>query len=254
MTPDTTLPHMQTDALMKPGPAASPLTLFDIDGTLVRRAGPHHRQALVDAVRRVTGLETTTEHIPVHGMLDPDILTRMMRDAGASPAAIRRAMPDIVRRAQQIYVRGVPNLQRKTCPGVRPLLRRLQQRGVLLGLVTGNLTRIGWKKLDRAGLKPYFRFGAFGEMAKDRAGLARLAIRHARAQGWIAKGTPSALVGDAPSDIVAAQRNGIRSIAVYTGISTRDDLLVYAPDALLEDLRGMTLATILGSAGAGHKV
>jgi phosphoglycolate phosphatase-like HAD superfamily hydrolase len=226
---------------------AHALVLFDIDGTLVRRAGPHHRQALVDAVRRVTGLETSTGHIPVHGMLDPDILTRMLRDAGAPAASIRRAMPEIVRRAQQVYVRSVPNLQRKTCPGVRALLRRLQQNGVILGLVTGNLTRIGWKKLERAGLKPYFRFGAFGEMAKDRAGLVRLAIRHARAQGWIAKGTPSALVGDAPSDIIAAQRNGIRSIAVHTGISTRDDLLAYAPDVLLEDLRGLTLATILES-------
>src|ERR1017187_2890385 len=52
---------------MNPAPA---LVLFDIDGTLVRRAGPHHRQALIDAVRRVTGLETTTDRIPVHGMLD----------------------------------------------------------------------------------------------------------------------------------------------------------------------------------------
>ncbi|MGO4881379.1 MAG: HAD family hydrolase [Bryobacteraceae bacterium] len=226
---------------MPPAPA---LILFDIDGTLVRRAGPHHRQALVDAVRQVTGIETSTDHIPVHGMLDPDILTRMLRDAGVSHAAIRRAMPEIVRRAQQIYVRGVPNLQRKTCPGVRPLLRRLQQNGVLLGLVTGNLTRIGWKKLDRAGLKPYFRFGAFGEMAKDRAGLARLAIRHARAQGWISKTTPIALVGDAPSDIDAAQRNGIFSIAVHTGISTRDDLLACDPDLLLADLRGLTLRSL----------
>src|ERR1022692_3980238 len=250
---------------MPPAPA---LILFDIDGTLVRRAGPHHRQALVDAVRRVTGLETSTDHIPVHGMLDPDILTRMLRDAGASAASIRRAMPEIVRRAQQIYVHSVPSLQRKTCPGVRALLRRLQHRGVLLGLVTGNLTRIGCKKLDRAGLKPYFRFGAFGEMAKDRAGLARLAIRRARAQGWIARHTPIALVGraqgwiarhtpialvgDAPSDILAAQRNGIRSIAVHTGISTHDDLLAYSPDVLLEDLRGLTLATILGTPEPVH--
>jgi phosphoglycolate phosphatase len=229
---------------MNPAPA---LILFDIDGTLVRRAGMQHRQALVDAVRRVTGLETSTGHIPVHGMLDPDILTRMMRDAGASQASIHRAMPEIVRRAQGIYVRSVPDLRRKTCPGVRALLRRLRSRGVALGLVTGNLTRIGWKKLDRAGLKPYFSFGAFGEMARDRAGLARLAIRQARAQGWIARSTPIALVGDAPSDIVAAQRNGIRSIAVYTGISTREDLLGYAPDVLLADLRGLTLDTIMGS-------
>jgi hypothetical protein len=41
------------------------LVLFDIDGTLTRRAGPHHRDALVVGIRRVTGLETTTEGIPV---------------------------------------------------------------------------------------------------------------------------------------------------------------------------------------------
>src|SRR5579863_6528934 len=92
------------------------LVLFDIDGTLVRRAGPHHRQALVDAVRVVTGLETSTDHIPVHGMLDPDILTRMLRDGGASTPAIRSGLPEIIRRAQQIYVRGGPSLRRKTCP------------------------------------------------------------------------------------------------------------------------------------------
>src|ERR1039458_8229605 len=221
-TPRFRLHEMPATAPMNLAPA---LILFDIDGPPLRRAGPHHRQALVDAVRRVTGLETSTDHIPVHGMLDPDILTRMLRDAGASAAPIRCGMPEIVRRAQQIYVHSVPSLQRKTCPGVRALLRRLQHCGVLLGLVTGNLTRIGWKKLDRAGLKQYFRFGAFGQMAKDRAGLARLAIRHAHAHGWIARYTPIALVGDAPSDIIAAQRNGIRSIAVHTGISTRDDLL-----------------------------
>jgi beta-phosphoglucomutase-like phosphatase (HAD superfamily) len=32
------------------------MVLFDIDGTLTRRTGPHHRDALVHAVRRVTGL------------------------------------------------------------------------------------------------------------------------------------------------------------------------------------------------------
>ena len=73
------------------------LVLFDIDGTLVRRAGPHHRAALVHAVRRVTGLDTTTEGIPVQGMLDPDILKVMMRTAGARRTTIRDAMPEICR-------------------------------------------------------------------------------------------------------------------------------------------------------------
>ncbi len=67
-------------------------------------------------------------------------------------------------------------------------MERLTRRGVLLALVTGNLTRIGWRKLDRAGLRRYFRFGAFGEMAKTRAGLAKLAIAEARRRRWIERG------------------------------------------------------------------
>lgn len=96
--------------------------LFDIDGTLIRRAGPHHREALVDAIRRTTGVETTTEGVPVAGMLDRDILTVMMTRAGMKSGEIRQAMPEVVMRAQSIYVRSSPVLTRKVCPGVRRLL------------------------------------------------------------------------------------------------------------------------------------
>ena len=224
---------------------APALVLFDIDGTLIRRAGPHHRQALVDAVRAVTGLETTTEHIPVHGMLDPDILTRMMSDARATRVQIRRAMPAVIEKAQALYVRRCPDLGAKTCPGVKSLLSRLRRRGIPLALVTGNLTRIGWRKMERCGLKEYFRYGAFAEMARDRAGLARLAIRHAQRNGLIRKGASITLIGDAPSDILAAKANRARAVAVHTGISTRDELLSYQPDLLVEDLTAIRLEMLL---------
>jgi phosphoglycolate phosphatase-like HAD superfamily hydrolase len=217
------------------------LVLFDIDGTLTRRTGPDHRDALVYAVRRVTGLETTTEGVPVHGMLDPVILSVMMQRAGASPRAIRAALPEIYRSAERYYLRHAPNLESKVCPGVRALLGRLQRRGTVLGLVTGNLTRIGWRKLERAGLRHFFRYGAFGEMAKTRTVLAKLAVAEAKHNGWIEKGAPIALIGDAPSDIIAAKSNRIRSIAVRTGISTESELTEQAPDVLLDDLRQLRM-------------
>ena len=220
------------------------LVLFDIDGTLVRRAGPHHREALVAAVRRVTGLATTTDGIPVQGMLDPDILSVMMRRAGAAPAKIRLAMPEILRAAERYYLRICPPLHGKHCPGVEPVLERLTRRGILLGLVTGNLTRIGWRKLERAGLRGYFRFGAFGEMAKTRAGLARLAVREARQRAWIGRSAQISLIGDAPSDVIAARANGIRSIAVQTGITPVAELRAEMPDFLLANLRQLRLRMV----------
>lgn len=221
------------------------MVLFDIDGTLIRRAGAHHRQALVDAVRRTVLVDTTTEGVPVAGMLDRDILTTMMSRAGMKPAAIKKAMPSVIKHAQSIYVRSAPDLARKVCPGVRGMLGRLQRRGVVTGLVTGNLTRIGWRKMERAGLRPYFRFGAFAELAKDRAGLVRYAIRQARREGWIGLKTPISLVGDHPNDVRAAKANGIRAVAVATGLVPFEELLLHTPDILVRDLRSLKLEMLL---------
>ena len=225
-------------------PVHRALVLFDIDGTLVRRAGPQHRAALVHGIRRVIGLETSTQGIPVQGMLDPVIVTVMLRTAGVPHRDIRAAMPEVLRAAERYYLRVCPDITDKHCPGVVPVLERLKRRGVLLGLVTGNLTRIGWRKLERAGLRSYFRFGAFGEMATNRTGLARLAIREARNRGWIDRNAAVSLIGDAPQDIQAARANRIRAISVKTGITPVEELEVLQPDLLLRDLRELRLRMV----------
>jgi phosphoglycolate phosphatase len=221
------------------------LVLFDIDGTLIRRAGPHHREALVEAIRRTAHVETTTEGVPVAGMLDRTILSAMMRNAGMSSSAIKRVMPEVVARAQSIYVRRVPDISRKVCPGVRSLLRRLAARGVVIGLVTGNLSRIGWRKMDRAGLRQYFRFGAFAEMASDRAGLVRVAIRRARQERWIGRESAITLIGDHPNDVLAAKANHIRSVAVGTGVVSLDELQTHSPFIAVPDLRSLKIDDVL---------
>lgn len=225
---------------------AEALILFDIDGTLMRKAGPDHAEALEDAVRAVTGYDVTVRGIPVAGMLDRDILTGMMRAAGMKAGEIRDAMPAVIEKAQLLYARRCPDLTRRVCPGVRTLLPRLQRRGAVTGLVTGNLSRIGWKKVERAGLRPYFRFGAFAEMGRTRSDLARLARGRAVAEGWVSRRAPVALVGDHPNDILAARANRLFSIAVATGVVSRRELARHRPDVLVDDLRNLDLRWIDG--------
>jgi phosphoglycolate phosphatase-like HAD superfamily hydrolase len=212
----------------------------------MRKAGPDHAEALEDAVRAVTGHDVTVRGIPVAGMLDRDILAAMMRAAGMKLSEVRAAMPAVIEKAQMLYSRRCPDLRRRVCPGVRTLLPKLQRNGAVTGLVTGNLSRIGWKKVERAGLRPYFRFGAFAEMGRTRAELARLARRRAVAEGWVSRATPAALVGDHPNDIVAARANGLFSIAVATGVVPKHELARHRPDLLLDDLRGLDLRWIGG--------
>lgn len=202
------------------------LFLFDIDGTLMRGTGPHHGDALVEAIRRVLGVETTMDGIPVHGMLDQDILRAMLgRDPGES-------LPEIIRIAQQIYTRTCPDLRSKVLPGVRETLDEMAANNYPTALVTGNLTDIGWTKIGRAGLRHYFQCGAFAEMAGTRAELATMACNLAGASAQ----TQVTLIGDSPSDVEAAKANGFRCVAVATGMTSRESLEALGPDLVLADL------------------
>jgi len=177
-------------------------------------------------------------------MLDRDILTLMMRASGQSVRSCRQLLPELMRIAPELYMRPGPDLRRKICPGVRPLLKRLRKAGIPTGLVTGNLSRIAWKKLERAGLDGYFRFGAFSEEGTTRSSLARLAIRHARRQRWISRDSVVSLIGDHPNDIIAARANGIRAVAVASGIPTREELAEHLPDILVNNMRELTVGTL----------
>jgi phosphoglycolate phosphatase len=222
------------------------LVLFDIDGTLVRRAGPEHREALVAAVWEVLRVRTRNDNIPVHGMLDSDILMQMMINAGIAPRRGRAALPAIYRAAERYYFCTVQDLRKKVCPGIPALLETLRGWGAVLGLVTGNLTRIGWKKLERADLADYFHFGAFGEMAATRGELVELAVAHARQHGWVNGHSRGLVVGDTPHDVAAGQAHGLDTLAIATGLSSLEELQAAGPSLCAPDLTHASVGKWLG--------
>jgi phosphoglycolate phosphatase len=222
-----------------PAPAAA-LILFDIDGTLVTRSGPHHRKALEEAVRQVTGRETSLDAVPTHGKLDRDLLTLLLAEAGVSRRARRIALLETMHLAQTCYLRSSPaSLTDRLCPGVFALLEEFVRRNYALGVVTGNLTAIGWRKLELAGIRHFFRVGAFSEQATTRALIARTAIRHARREGLVHQTTPIALIGDHANDVQAAHANQVLAIATGTGLGDTDELRAAAPHLYVDDLTAL---------------
>ena len=219
--------------------------MFDIDGTLLRRAGPHHRQALERAVRRVAGVEASLDAVDCSGRLDGDLILELLRAGGTGEHEAARHASAIASLAERIYARSCPPLEDKLCPGVRTVLERLRRRRVPMAIVTGNLPKIGWKKMRRAGIAEYFAFGAFAGQAETRAGLVAAAVEQARQTGVIAAQCRISLVGDHPNDVEAAKLNGIQSIAVATGVCSRDVLAAGGPDRLLTDLRDLRLGMLI---------
>ncbi len=200
---------------------ASTLFLFDIDGTLTRRTGPHHKQALVKGIQSATGILTTLDGVPTQGMLDRDLVRAMLAAVGVQDPPFE----EIFAAVQREYLANcADDLSHCVCPGVHSFLDQLRLRKIPLALVTGNLSAIGWKKIELAGLRRYFSHGAFSDQAETRPELAALAVRNAREAELVTKNCSVSLIGDHPNDVRAATANGYQSIGVATGFSTLDEL------------------------------
>ncbi len=218
-------------------PERTALVLFDIDGTLIRGAGRHHKDALIAGIRQVTGVETSMEGIATAGTLDRDLIALMLGRTGWSVDDISHRLTEIATACHTSYRENCPaDLRDRVCPGLPGILDELKSRGAILGVVSGNLREIGRRKLELAGLWHYFSIDAFSEDGHTRADLAREAALRASLGERNGSFRRISLVGDHQNDVAAAKANGFQSVAVATGISSAEELAAVSPDVLLRDL------------------
>lgn len=216
------------------------LFLFDIDGTLLRRMPPTHRLALCDAAQLVYGVTLEPSHLgKTAGMTDSAIARRMLLAADIGEDVITKRLPAFYEAASDAYERHVPkDLRPYLTPHAAESLVWLSERQMPLGLVTGNIQRIAWRKLAAAGLDTYFSFGAFGDEAEARNELPPRAI--ARAEQLFSRpfaGHEVYIVGDTPADIACGAASQLRTIAVATGPEhSLADLVACQPDYAFADL------------------
>ena len=220
------------------------LFLFDIDGTLLRRMPPAHRMALCDAARLVYGLNLEPIHLgKTAGMTDSVITRRMLLAAGITSHDLADGLPAFYEAAADAYERHVPDdLRPYLTPHADETLAWLREQNGLLGLVTGNMRRIAWRKLAAAGLDDYFACGAFGDEAESRDELPSRAV--ARAEDLFGRQfAPEEvyIIGDTPADIACGAASNYRTVAVATGPEhSLAELLACEPDYAFDDLGSLS--------------
>jgi phosphoglycolate phosphatase len=205
--------------------------IFDIDGTLLSSAGLVHYNAFKAALREVYGCERDITEVPLHGNTDIGILRATTRLAGVDDEAFAAKLPDALE-----YIRGhaKKNQSRLTadlCPSIPETVAHLHDAGKLLGLATGNLEVIGWMKIEAAGLRKYFDFGAFSDRHEKRSEIFASALADARRR--LGNGAKVCFIGDTPADVDAAHVNGCAVIAVATGIHPFEQLQALSPEFCL---------------------
>ena len=215
--------------------------LFDIDGTLLNSRDGVHYNSFHTALREVYGCEGRIDGLPLHGNTDIGILRAALACHaphlnGEFEARLPRAL-EIMRTEVE---RGAESMQPQLCPSIADLLALLHSEGKLIGVVTGNLERIGWRKLKRAGIREHFSFGSFSDCREKREDIFRNGVEQARALRG--PDTSICFVGDTPSDVRAAVHLGLPVIAVATGIYSREELAEHQPSLCLGSLSELVTA------------
>jgi phosphoglycolate phosphatase-like HAD superfamily hydrolase len=191
--------------------------LFDIDGTLLHahRTG---RDAFDAVFAEQHGLVDACAGVRFGGKTDPALVDEIFAaklgraaTAGERDAFLAAYVP---RLRALLATTGVTVLD-----GVRESLAYLAERGVRLGIATGNIRAGADAKLAAAGLADRCALGGYGCDSAVRAELVARAIERA---GVAAE--DAIVVGDTVHDIAAARACGATVVAVATGADPAERL------------------------------
>ena len=127
-------------------------------------------------------------------------------------------------------------------PGVHDFLEYLQKWNIPRAVATGNIQSIANAILHHAGLESYFPVVAFSTpQTSRRADIVRDAynqLQNKSRKERIFEPQEIYVVGDTPSDIIAAKELGFSSVAVATGNYATEELLKENPTLWLYNLSG----------------
>ena len=180
--------------------------VFDIDGTLIR-GSKCHAEAFSYGIRKIYGINASINEINPDGMTDMLIVEELLKKHGISDFS---RVGEVCEEMENYFESCEEEIE--PLDGVVESLEYLGNR-FMLGLATGNLEGIGWKTVERAGIREFFSVGGFGSDCHERACLLSKARERAKEGG----AEVVAHVGDTPADIKAAKQNNIVPIAVATG-------------------------------------
>src|SRR5213082_1576248 len=176
------------------------LLLFDIDGTLIHSGGAGV-EALKRALKERFQIEDDLHDVEIAGMTDSGIVISILKKhkIPATAENVAAFLDSYV----HFLSHELPRRRGKLLPGVLELLKKLKAREhVILGLLTGNVSRGAQLKLDHYGVWHFFEFGAFADDHHDRNQLGSFAQARAKEKhGDEFQADHIDVIGDTPRDI-----------------------------------------------------
>ncbi len=214
--------------------AKNRLILFDVDGTLIKQWDKVPSPSAM-LIKTYFNLDFKNSSFSGDGMTDRQILIEKLRllevKNPEEDSRLETALSGYAAITEEIMKKFVV----EPIPGVELLIKLLLNKGVTLGLLTGNTEGRARIKLEKVGLWHYFKLGAFGQFTTNRSELVGIAIGEAKKVGIMVTKENVFVIGDTVRDVQCAKAAGVKSIAVATGKQAAKTLAAEKPDFLFNN-------------------
>ncbi|MEM8954635.1 MAG: HAD-IA family hydrolase [Verrucomicrobiota bacterium] len=198
------------------------LIIFDFDGTLA--ATLEAGFSLVNELAPEYGFEPISQERAL------ELRAMRTREAIMSLGIPARSIPKLLKEVRAALRNRMDEI--RPVEGIVEALTALRGRGVRLGILTSNSKENVRIFLDHWGMGGMFDFVTAGSTL---FGKVRLLRRAHEAEAVGLELGDVLYVGDETRDIHAAQRAGMRSVAVSWGLNTRGALEAVGPDVILDE-------------------
>ena len=208
--------------------SASPLVLWDIDGTLVHETRGEGSRLQMRAIRDVMGVDLERPGFGA-GATERMVWTRLFENAHLD---VPDDLSTLEAAIDNLYVDHFRDTPRVAIPGAAEAVATIAAAGFTNSVLTGNGRPVSRLKLASAGYDvELFDWDAafFGREWADRVEMARAAR---------AKHPYAVIIGDTVNDGACAVGSGLPWVAVGTGGHPRDELEEFAPTAWFDELSG----------------
>lgn len=216
------------------------LVLWDIDGTLMR-AGSIASEVFDRAVELVIGREPGAHGVRMSGKTDPQIAREILLFEKVAEHDVDRHVDTVIGHLESELASAAHQIREggRLLPGIPDVLIRLDDRGVLQSVLTGNVAANASVKVGAFDLDRWLdlEVGAYGSDHADRTRLVPVALERVRAhRGRDLSPGDVWIVGDTPNDLACAQAGGAHCLLVATGRIPRHELEGIGADTVLDDL------------------
>ena len=222
------------------------LVLFDIDGTLVqtdRQSIEQWRIRVVEVFKEVfrKDLPVNFDLSRVNGKVERRYFREIAEMLGVTKDEFEKKFPAA---AEYFHVLLKHHIAQKNINFTKireaaDLVGRLEKLDhIHIGLVTGNIEKNAWLKLQSADFASPFSVGGFGDSVEDRGDLVLEAIsKSERYFGVRFRKSDIIVIGDTIHDIASAKKAGVVSVGVATGMTeTYEQLTAAGGDVVVNTL------------------